>query len=40
MNSTSDEFIKSHFMAKDRVKAWNFQKSGPIITSQKLVLNY
>ena len=35
LNAKSEEFIKSHFMAKDRVQSWNFQKPGPVMLSQK-----
>merc|ERR1719320_1531430 len=35
LNKNSEELIKTHFMARDRVQSWNFQKSGPVIASQK-----
>merc|ERR1719320_1124265 len=35
LNAKSEEFIKTHFMAKDKVQPWNFKNPGPIMVSQK-----
>ena len=35
LNKKSEEFIKSHYMARDRVQPWNYKEAGPISLSQK-----